>query len=242
MYQSISDTERPRDEFAASDHILALGAHPDDIDMFHGEYIRRARAVGAAITQAVATAGEETTEDHRIWLWRILKRHFIAHGGREQEANKAAKRWGIPPQNVHHLRFPDGFANSDNSSSHYIDALTLSFIGLMRAKRVSKVVTAGAHGYDQHPDHVAVHLAAARAVKFLRLTYNQRITLFSLTAHNASSLQLPVNRHAKLWALIAHCSQFAGYRVFGRFILPKHTKQYLARYSAVLHQEAYVMQ
>lgn len=222
MY-SIHEAERPPDVVGAEDHILVVIGHPDDETVLHGQYIQDAIAKGADVHVAAATTGNESTINARFWV-----PGFVRCGGRRHEAASAAQRLGIPEQNLHFLHVTDGEVHQ------HLDALTYWLGGLMLAHNITKAVTPGPDGYDKHPDHIAAD-AAAMAAAGLAKAQGKAITLLRLDARGQGELQLPVDTANKIWATLAHFSQFPGFRLFGKLWLPRRTKCYLAKYADLVY-------
>jgi LmbE family N-acetylglucosaminyl deacetylase len=124
--------------------ILAVGAHPDDLEIFIGGSLFAWQAMGAAISLAVATDGAAGGRQAPGDLRRI----------RRAEAEAAAAPLGIAPR---FLDFPDGTLLPD---APLIGALS----GLIAEVRPDLVVTHAPNDY--HADHRALSVAASAAVSF----------------------------------------------------------------------------
>jgi LmbE family N-acetylglucosaminyl deacetylase len=226
--ESIHAAELPPDVITGNDVVLLAIAHPDDETVLHGELTRRAVAAGAEVHEAFATVGEASSLNYRFW-----RPGFVAKGKRWLEVQRAARRMGVQPENLHDLGFADGEVEGQ------VEPLAERLGALMLAKNVTKVATTGPKGYDKHPDHIAVDTAVLQAVKKLREEHQRDITVFRLNSEGEGQLRLAVDRDKKIWATIAHFCQFPGVRLFGRNWLPRRTKRYLAHYEALLENETY---
>jgi LmbE family N-acetylglucosaminyl deacetylase len=124
--------------------ILALGAHPDDLEIFMGGTLLAWRAMGAELALAIATdgaAGGRAPPD-------VLRRT------RRAEAEAAAAPLGVVPV---FLDFPDGRLAPDA-------AVVGALRDLVAGTRPDLVVTHAPNDY--HADHRALAQAASQAVGF----------------------------------------------------------------------------
>jgi len=144
--------------------LLAIGAHPDDIEFGMGGVLLKEEAVGAEISLVVTSKGEAGT-----------------HGSvalRESEARKAAHFLGADQR----LTFLDfgGDGKQVASPEHSI--------ALARVIRDVKplMVFAPMPLPNQHPDHVAVGVAARDACRLAR--YGGLEPLKGLPSHSVGSL------------------------------------------------------
>lgn len=129
--------------------ILALGAHPDDIEIFMFGTLAAYAAQGAELTFAIATDGAKGGKGDPKALARL----------RREEAAKAAGLLGVEPR---FLDFPDGALIADAALISVLKAL----IGEVKPD------LAITHApYDYHGDHRAlsdgVRMAASFAVPVL---------------------------------------------------------------------------
>jgi LmbE family N-acetylglucosaminyl deacetylase len=124
--------------------ILALGAHPDDLEIFLFGSLLAWRAMGAGLDLAIATdgaaGGQAPPEAMRAT--------------RRAEATAAAAPLGVAPR---FLDFPDGALQSDA-------ALVAVLRGLIAETRPDLVVTHAPNDY--HADHRALAAAASQAAGF----------------------------------------------------------------------------
>ncbi|AEH84702.1 MULTISPECIES: PIG-L deacetylase family protein [Mesorhizobium] len=129
--------------------ILALGAHPDDIEIFMFGTMAAYAAQGAELTFAVATDGARGGKSDPVILARV----------RREEATAAAALLGATPR---FLDFPDGELVADA-------ALIGALKGLIREIGPDLVITHAPNDY--HADHRAlsdgVRIAASFSVPVL---------------------------------------------------------------------------
>ena len=124
--------------------IVAIGAHPDDLEIFLWGSLCAWAAMGADLVLAVATDGAGGGDMDPATL-RTLRR---------AEAETAAATLGTVP---FFLDFPDGKLMHDAP-------LVETLKSLIRAHRPDLVVTHAPHDY--HADHRALSAATAQAVNF----------------------------------------------------------------------------
>lgn len=123
-------------------HIMALGAHPDDIELSMAGLMLRFKAIGARITWVVATDGA------------------AGNGGRNadlaaQRALEAAESAKLAGAELVMLGFPDGLLAEQ--------AGALAAIGqVMRENRIDLVITHGPSDY--HADHRALSRCVANVL------------------------------------------------------------------------------
>jgi N-acetylglucosamine malate deacetylase 1 len=121
--------------------ILALGAHPDDIEFSMFGSLLAWRATGAELTLAVATDGAAGGKGDPAELRRL----------RRVEAGKSAAMLGASPC---FLDFPDGHLLPDR-------ALHDALAALIDAERPDLIVTHAPNDY--HADHRALSVAVSQA-------------------------------------------------------------------------------
>lgn len=124
--------------------ILALGAHPDDLEIFISGTLFAWRAMGASLTLAIATDGAAGGHQPPEELRRI----------RRAEATAAAAPLGVVPR---FLDFPDGALLADVG-------LIAALRALVAEVRPDLVVTHAPNDY--HADHRALSVATSQAVSF----------------------------------------------------------------------------
>src|SRR5579859_3680135 len=191
--------------------IMAIAAHPDDIESWCAGTLAQAIDQGATVRLLLVTSGEHGSSD--------LRRH--AHevaAQREDEARKAAEILGIAE--VVFLRYPDG----DVEDTH---ALRADLVKWIRSFQPSIVFTHDPeHSYPAylgHRDHRIVGRAALDAVYPLardHLAFAEQVEA-GLGPHRVSEVWLFASRIAdayvditagferKLAARLAHASQTA---------------------------------
>jgi LmbE family N-acetylglucosaminyl deacetylase len=124
--------------------VLALGAHPDDLEIFAYGSLLAWRAMGADLTLAVATDGAAGGQEDPVTL----------RPRRRAEAEAGAEALGVRPR---FLDFPDGGLLPDRL---LIEALR----ALIREVRPDLVLTHAPNDY--HADHRALSAAVGEAVSF----------------------------------------------------------------------------
>lgn len=164
--------------------VLAVGAHPDDAEIFAFGSLLAWRAMGAEVAVAVATDGAAGGAGDPAVLART----------RRGEAGAAAAALGTAPR---FLDFPDGGLMHDG-------ALVAALRGLLAETRPDLVVTHDPDDY--HADHRALAAAVAQAVSF------GAPVLFMDTLNGtgfAPTHYVDVTRHfdAKCAAILCHASQ-----------------------------------
>lgn len=133
--------------------VLAIAAHPDDIDFGAAATIAALTDAGAEVTYCLVTSGDAGgfELDHS-------REAMVAR--REQEQRNAASVVGV--HKVHYLKHLDGYVEP----SHELQA---QLVQLMREVRPQVVITQHPQrNWDRlqsaHPDHLAVGEATVRAV------------------------------------------------------------------------------
>lgn len=124
-------------------HILAIGAHPDDLEIYAFGTLCAWAAMGARLTLAVATDGALGGSQSLGGLNRI----------RAQETAQALSPLGTPVM----LGFPDGALRTDSELEHCLS--------LLFADRSPDLVVTHAPN-DYHADHRALSSAVAQAAGF----------------------------------------------------------------------------
>jgi LmbE family N-acetylglucosaminyl deacetylase len=164
--------------------VLALGAHPDDIEIFMFGTMAAYATQGAELTFAVATDGAKGGKGDPRVLARV----------RREEAADAAALLGAT---LHFLDFPDGDLVADA-------ALIASLKALIRETAADLVITHAPNDY--HADHRAlsdgVRIAASFAVPVLHAD-TMGGTGFSPTHY----VDISAYRDVKTQAIRAHRSQ-----------------------------------
>lgn len=164
--------------------VLALGAHPDDIEILMFGTLAAYAAQGAELTFAIATDGARGGKGDPNVLARV----------RREEAAAAAALLGAT---LHFLDFPDGELVADA-------ALIASLKALIRETAADLVITHAPNDY--HADHRAlsdgVRIAASFAVPMLHAD-TMGGTGFSPTHY----VDISAYRDVKTQAIRAHRSQ-----------------------------------
>ncbi|HEX7127246.1 MAG TPA: PIG-L deacetylase family protein [Thermodesulfobacteriota bacterium] len=133
--------------------VVAIAAHPDDLDFGCAGTLALWARQGAEVTQLLVTSGDKGFEDDRP----LEEKQEI----REREQRAAAREIGA--RAPHFLRFPDGEVENT-------PALRREIVRVLRAVRPDTVLSfdpanlAFDNFYRYHPDHRAVAMAAYDAL------------------------------------------------------------------------------
>ncbi len=190
--------------------VVAIAAHPDDLDFGCAGTLALWAREGADVTQLLVTSGDKGFEDDRP----LEEKQVI----REREQRAAAREIGV--RAVHFLRFPDGEVENT-------PALRREIVRVLRTVRPDTVLTfdpanlAFDNFYRYHPDHRAVAMAAYDALYPAAGNRNffRELLLEGLEPHKVSVVYFISPPQADLWvdisstferkvaALRAHASQ-----------------------------------
>lgn len=130
---------------------------------------------------------------------------FVARGNRRNESQRGLAALDIPLDGQIYLGLRDG--ELWRHQEEIEDKIVSAVIGY----DIGHIMTLGADGYDQHPDHITSHLAAANAARTLRTKYSRDLGMLSLNSgHSGHDVVVgtPFLRQRKLGALASHQSQF----------------------------------
>ncbi|MGQ9827315.1 MAG: PIG-L deacetylase family protein, partial [Roseiflexus sp.] len=119
--------------------ILAIGAHPDDLEIACGATLAKMRDAGHSIYAMILTCGEAGGDP----VIRLREAHY---GARFIDVNE-----------VEVLNF------SDTELADQVNDITRAIEARIRAYQPDIILTHSAH--DQHQDHLAVHQATLRAAR-----------------------------------------------------------------------------
>lgn len=119
--------------------ILAIGAHPDDLEIACGATLAKMRDAGHDVYAVVLTCGEAGGDP----ATRLCEAH---HGAAFLDVNQ-----------VEVLNF------NDTELAQQVNAITHAIEARIRAYKPDIILTHSAH--DQHQDHLAVHQATLRAAR-----------------------------------------------------------------------------
>jgi LmbE family N-acetylglucosaminyl deacetylase len=189
--------------------ILAIAAHPDDIESWCAGTLARAIDAGAMVHLVLVTSGDKGSNDPTATADSVARR-------REREAREAARLLGIA--DVTFLRYPDGDVENTRE-------LRRALVASIRRWRPTVAFT---HDPEQpyppyltHRDHRAVGRAVLDAVYPLardRLSFQElaaeglephavrELWLFS-SSHPTSYVDISAGMERKLAARLAHESQ-----------------------------------
>jgi len=228
-------------EFIMKLDILAIGAHPDDVELSCAGTIVKHKKQGKKIGVCDITRGELGTRGD-IYT-------------REQEADKASKILGISVRV--NLNLPDGFFKNDQDSQ-------LQLVKILRKYRPDIVLAPAT--YDRHPDHgraaelchTACFLSGLSKVQTSiqgveQEAWRPRIVLHYVQDYNIpASILVDISKEfsVKMEAIKAYTSQFYRENADER-PTPISTKEFLeyiegrskfwARSIGVDHAEAFVV-
>ena len=137
--------------------VLAVGAHPDDIELGLGGTLARYAEEGEEIYALILSRGEKGVSDDKIWL--SDKKDELKGKIREEETRKALNFLGIKNENIEILGLPDGGIKPDEK---VIDEI----YGYIMEVEPDIIFT---HFHeDDHLDHIStslITLHAGRKVK-----------------------------------------------------------------------------
>ena len=184
--------------------ILAVGAHPDDVEIGAGALLHKARADGHEVSVLVMTDG-------------------IAAATRRKEATAAAAALGVPPERLFFAGCTDGHLRADGTVVRRVRELTAT---------VAPDVVVTHTDADSHNDHVETHRTARAAFRgSVFLYYSVHVSCEPSRFSPRVFVAVTGERlDAKQRALVAHGSQQA---TIGRVDLAAHEAQlgHLARLS-----------
>jgi N-acetylglucosamine malate deacetylase 1 len=162
--------------------LLALGAHPDDIEIFMFGALAAWRDTGAALAFGIATDGALGGAAPDLPRLRM------------EEARAAAALLGVEP---HFLGFPDGGLAPDRD-------LVAALKRLIGAEQPDLIVTHAANDY--HGDHRALAMAVAIAASFTAPVL-QADTLGGVGFVPTIYVDVTAHFNLKAQAIRAHASQ-----------------------------------
>jgi LmbE family N-acetylglucosaminyl deacetylase len=120
-------------------NVLAIGAHPDDVEMGCGGTLLKHLQLGDNVYALILTNGEKGNHDHH-----------------RDECLKSLKKIGIKKQNIFFGNLRDGFVKDDNETISLIE-------NFIRKLEINKVYT---HYFsDRHQDHRNTSLAVSAAAR-----------------------------------------------------------------------------
>ena len=130
---------------------------------------------------------------------------FVAQGKRREESQQGLAALDVAANSQIYLGLPDG------QLWRHRDEIADRIVSTVIAHDIGQVMTLGATGYDNHPDHITSHEAAVSAVRILRTSYKRDIGLLALNNAHCGEVAVPgspVSQQRKLQALALHESQF----------------------------------
>ncbi|MCA9564285.1 MAG: bacillithiol biosynthesis deacetylase BshB1 [Myxococcales bacterium] len=177
--------------------LLAIGPHPDDIELFCGGTVAKSVRLGHTVALLDLTRGE------------LASRGTVEE--RAAEANRAAELLGVSER--HNLGLPDGRIRDD-------DASVAKLVVLIRELRPTVVLAPWRHA--RHPDHEAAHQLVRRAVfsaglkNYLPMPDGKngphrpaRVCFYPMRVETRPTLLVDITEHweQKRRAIEAHASQ-----------------------------------
>jgi LmbE family N-acetylglucosaminyl deacetylase len=195
------DLARPR-------RVLAIGAHPDDVEFGCGATLAKWSTAGADVHVCICTDGSKGSWDGNADLETLV-------AAREQEQRDAAAKLGA--SEVHFLRFVDGELDSGLEARAAVSRVI---------RRVQPDVVLGHdpwRAYRLHPDHLQAGLLTIEAIVAARdpLFFPEQLSpADGLRPHRPATLLLFEAEHVnhvervdstlddKVAALLAHRSQW----------------------------------
>lgn len=155
----------PRLHLSAHDRLLVLAPHPDDESLGSGGLIHAAREAGARVSVVFGTDGDNNPWPQR-WAekrWRIGPDERTRWAARRRgEALRALALLGVDPEAATFFGWPDGGIT---------DALIAGAAGTLverlaqHLKVFAPTVVTGPSLVDTHPDHSALRLLLAAALR-----------------------------------------------------------------------------
>lgn len=146
--------------------ILAIGAHPDDIEMGLGGCLARHNEEGDVVSCLIFSRGENGVSDGKIKDSGLLdeKERIILKGKmREEETKKALKLLGVKEDNIKILELPDNGIKIDEAVAKDVEEYI---------NKVNPDLVYTHHCEDDHLDHVNtsfISFHTARGVKTILL-------------------------------------------------------------------------
>ncbi len=172
---------------------LAVWAHPDD-EFLVGGLLEQYRLNGITTHAVIATDGEASDRGDPEALRNLHRR---------QEAGRALARYGILGENQQYLGLPDGGL----AGASHVHTIARAIGTLLVERPIHTVITLGHDGYDNHTDHVAVHVAADLAVTSHNISAGSPVRLLGLTRYD-TGIQVAADPSLKLHRLAEHRTQF----------------------------------
>lgn len=156
------EAKYPAREESMSFKILAIGAHPDDLEFGCGAILIKEARRGSEVHCLVGSRGEAGS-----------------HGNAELRSEEAARAAASIPAQLHWL---------DLGGDAHMEADLTNALKLAERIRTLKpqLILAPTGELDQHPDHVVVHQLALRASRLAR--YGKVRELQELAPHRIESL------------------------------------------------------
>jgi len=134
--------------------VLAIVAHPDDMEFFAGGTVRKMAQEGTEVREIIVTNGERGS--YELTSEELIER-------RREEARKAAAVLGV--RSVTFLGYPDGML-----SDQRFNEIRERMMAQMRKYRPDAVITWDPFAsFETHPDHRITGMAATEAASFAGL-------------------------------------------------------------------------
>lgn len=134
--------------------VLAIVAHPDDMEFFAGGTMRKMAQEGSEIREVIVTNGERGS-------YELRSEDLIER--RREEASKAAEVLGV--RSVTFLGYPDGML-----ADHRFNEIREKIMAQMRKHRPDVIITWDPFApFETHQDHRITGMAATEAASFAGL-------------------------------------------------------------------------
>ncbi len=134
--------------------VLAIVAHPDDMEFFAGGTVRKMAQEGSEVREIIVTNGERGS--YELTSEELIER-------RREEALKAAEVLGV--RSVTFLGYPDGML-----SDQRFNEIRERIMAEMRKHRPDAIITWDPFAsFETHPDHRITGMAATEAASFAGL-------------------------------------------------------------------------
>lgn len=202
--------------FRASDRVLFIGAHPDDIEIGAGGTVHRLTSAGVEVQFLILTYGtHRLSPGFREWSGRMSAETEVAPpgsaaydpGSRHGESIAAAACLGVPET---HVYVATAFEDTRlQMHSHAVIRVIEDFVFDEHGRARYDVVVTHAAG-DRHSDHNQVHESSLAALRYFRgriLCYRSPSTKINEFAPNHFEVLDEAAMAAKLEALRRHASQ-----------------------------------
>lgn len=208
------------------EHAFVVHAHPDDESVSTGGAIMHLSDLGAVIHGITGSDGEHSTKAPLFSFQR--KRIGELH-------NSYAFLGNVPPERIHRLQLTDGEIGLN------IMQAAIAIAELIAIFRPSIFVSPGPCGFDNNPDHIAMHEATLIANRLTAQTIGNRAVIWALNSNGPSDAEIRFDPDLKLEAVLLNESQFPSERTNdGELVMSSRTLDELSSYSDLMNiKESY---